>query len=92
MKWRHSPVSNIQIGSASLQGVRKGVIKSRVKATGNFSDEETSLAQLSHSHSVAHDARGATRTRSELLQTVKQEPPVELEWFSAARDVFFSAK
>lgn len=63
-----------------------------MKATGNFSDEETSLAQLSHSHSVAHDARGATRTRSELLQTVKQEPPVELEWFSAARDVFFSAK
>lgn len=63
-----------------------------MKATGNFSDEETSLAQLSHSHSAARDGRGVTRTRRELLETVKQEPPVRREEFSAARDVSFIAK
>ena len=26
VKWRHDPVSNIQIGSASLQGVRKELL------------------------------------------------------------------
>lgn len=73
-------------------GSQERVIKSRVKATGNFSDEETSLAQLSHSHWAARDGRGVTRTRSELLETVKQEPPVQLEEFSAAQDVSFIAK
>lgn len=63
-----------------------------MKATRNFSDGETSLAQPSHSHSVARDGRGVTRARSELLETVKQEPPVELEQFSAAQDVSFIAK
>ena len=63
-----------------------------MKATGNFSDAETSFAQLSQSHPVARDGRGATRTRSELLGAVRPEPPAELEQFSSAQDVPFNAK
>ena len=63
-----------------------------MKASGNFSGEEASLAQLRHSHSAARDGRGVTRTRRELLDPVKQEPPVELEQFHSAQDMSFSAK
>lgn len=48
---RHVPVSNVQIGPASLQGVGKELLTRGWKATGNFSGEETSLAQLGHRHS-----------------------------------------
>lgn len=63
-----------------------------MKATANFSDEETSLAQLRHNHSDARDGRGGTRTRNDLLETAIEEPPVSLGQFSSAQGVSFTAK